>query len=73
MDLDSSLDDLIKKRKQSKPSNANTKKQQQQSHKTKQQQHTRPAIQINKAKVNKHIPQRTGINARLVIITKKKR
>jgi hypothetical protein len=72
MDLDSSLDDLIKKRRQSKSANSNKKaaaKQQQQSHKNKQQQHTRPSIQTNKAKVTKpNPPQRSGINARLVII-----
>jgi hypothetical protein len=72
MDLDSSLDDLIKKRRQSKPhANNNNKKQQQQSNKNKQQQQTRPSIQTKKAKVTKPTPQRSGINSRLVIIGKK--
>lgn len=71
MDLDSSLDDLIRKRKSNKPNHSYPKKQQQgkkQQHQHQQQTKSRPALNVNsKAKVTK--PQRTGgINSRLVNI-----
>jgi hypothetical protein len=74
MDLDSSLDDLIRKRKQThhkKPSNnnTNTNKRQQHSHSLHQQQN-KPKSSLNiqtRAKITKPSqPQRSGINSRLV-------
>lgn len=64
MDLDSSLDDLIRKRKTNKPNNQNQK--QHNGGKKQRQTKSRPSIQVqSKAKVTK--PQRnSGINARLV-------
>lgn len=66
MDLDSSLDDLIKKRK---GNNHNQPRKQQGKNKVQQQTKSRPALSVkSRAKVTK--PQRTGggINSRLVNI-----
>ncbi|KAI8988009.1 hypothetical protein BDF20DRAFT_300807 [Mycotypha africana] len=69
MDLDSSLDDIIKKKKQGqkKPTNNKLKKSSSPGHvaKLRAQSHHRPAaIQVSKAKVTKPLP-RKNINARL--------
>ena len=70
MDLDSSLDDLIKKRRQKQPKSTPPRKQPTNQTKHPKKQLSRPniPIQSNKAKVSKpSTPQRTsGINARLV-------
>ncbi|OBZ84826.1 hypothetical protein A0J61_07134 [Choanephora cucurbitarum] len=71
MDLDSSLDDLIKKRRQKQPKSTPPRKQPTNQTKHPKKQLSRPniPIQSNKAKVSKpSTPQRTsGINARLSI------
>lgn len=65
MDLDSSLEDLIKKRK-NKPNN-NNQKQQNGGKKQQQNNKPRPSIQVQtKAKVTKPQRHNSGINARLV-------
>ncbi|KAK4521678.1 heme binding [Mucor velutinosus] len=70
MDLDSSLDDLIKKRKSSGSDRSRSRKHSNNKSKKQQQQHqmsSRPALQTSKAKVSKPTPPRSnsGINARL--------
>ncbi|KAF1798254.1 hypothetical protein V8B55DRAFT_1395780 [Mucor lusitanicus] len=68
MDLDSSLDDLIKKRKSS-GSERSSRSRKQNNNKSKKQHQmpSRPALQTSKAKVSKPAPVRSnaGINARL--------
>ncbi|CAO0793721.1 unnamed protein product [Mucor circinelloides] len=69
MDLDSSLDDLIKKRKSSGSDKSKFKKQNNNKSKKQHQSQvsSRPALQTSKAKVTKPTQQRnsSGINARL--------
>lgn len=71
MDLDSSLDDLIKKRKTFGSDKNKFKKQNNNANKTKKQHQnqpqSRPSLQTNKAKVTKPTQRNnSGINARLV-------
>ncbi|CAO3630780.1 unnamed protein product [Mucor fragilis] len=75
MDLDSSLDDLIKKRKSSGSDRSSRSRKHNNnsssSKSKKQQQPSRPALQTHKAKVSKPTPPRSnsGINARLSTAT----
>lgn len=73
MDLDSSLDDVIKKRRNT-SRNSNNHSNNSHSHSNNNrskknnnnQSRSRPAINNNSAKITKHTPPRSNINSRLV-------